>query len=149
MTLIKNSSVVTNDTQKPQKYPNHQKQLWGHTSMREHDTITTPAFLHADGKASWLLLPIPVSSLSAGDIVQSMNQPFELRKILRYSKFLRSIMPKKQQKCEAQYFVSSGNNNIQARQHSSKALNFLTRSHPATILYFYQFQKTEFLQGRI
>ena len=25
--------------------------------MLEHDTITTPVFLPADGKASWLLLP--------------------------------------------------------------------------------------------
>ena len=149
MTLVKNSSVVTNDTQEPQKYPNHQKQLWGHTSMREHDTITTPAFLPADGKASWLLLPSPVSLLSAGNIVQSMNQQFELRKMQRYSKFLRSIIRKKQQKCEDQYFVSSCSNNIQARQRSSKAFNFLTRSHTATTLYFYQFQINEFLQGRI
>ena len=41
--------------------------------MHEHDTIITPVFLPADGKASWLLLPSPVSLLSAGDIVQSMN----------------------------------------------------------------------------
>ena len=94
--------------------------------MREHDTITTPAFLPADGKASWLLLPSPVSLLSAGNIVQSMNQRFELRKLRRYSKFLPSKIPKKQQKCEAQYFVSSFNNNIQARWRSSKAFNFLT-----------------------
>ena len=48
------------------------------------------------------------------------------------------IIPEKQQKCEAKYFVSSTkvsscNNNIQAR-YSSKAFNFLTRSHPATTL---------------
>ena len=54
----------------------------------------------------------------------------------RYSKFLRSIILEKQQKCEAKYFVfctkvSSRNNNIQARC-SSKAFNFLTRSHSAT-----------------
>ena len=117
--------------------------------MREHGTLTTPAFLPADGKASWLLLPSPVSLLSAGNIVQSMNQRFELRKLRRYSKFLPSIIPKKQQKYEAQYFVSSFNNNIQARWRSSKAFNFLTSSHPATILYFCQFQISEFLQGRI
>ena len=54
----------------------------------------------------------------------------------RYSKFLQSTIPEKQQKCEAKYFVSctkvsSCNNNIQARC-SSKALNFLTRFHSAT-----------------
>ena len=33
VTLIENSSVITNDTQEPQKYPYHRKQLWSHTSM--------------------------------------------------------------------------------------------------------------------
>ena len=55
----------------------------------------------------------------------------------RYSKFLQSIIPEKQQKCEARYCVScikvsSCENNTQARQRSSKAFNFVTRSSPAT-----------------
>ena len=33
MTFTENSSVVTNDTQGPWKYPNHNKVLWGYTSM--------------------------------------------------------------------------------------------------------------------
>ena len=36
--------------------------------MREHGTKTTPAFLPADGEASWLLLPSPVSLLSDGTV---------------------------------------------------------------------------------
>ena len=51
---------------------------------------------------------------------QRMNLLFTLCKIQSYSKFLQSIIPGKQQKCEAKYFVpfnkvSSRNNNIQAR----------------------------------
>ena len=54
-----------------------------------------------------------------GSVSQSTNQWFALRKMRRYSKFLRTIIPEKQQKCEAKYFincakVSSHNNNIQA-----------------------------------
>ena len=41
--------------------------------MHEHDTISTPVIFPADENASWLLLPGPVSLLSAGGIVQSMN----------------------------------------------------------------------------
>ena len=37
---------------------------------------------------------------------QRTNQRFALRKMRRYSKFLRSITPQKQQKCEAKSFVS-------------------------------------------
>ena len=68
MTLTENLSVVTNDTQRPQKYPHHQKYLCGHTSMREHGTETTPLFLLADGEASWLLLPSSLSLLSGGTV---------------------------------------------------------------------------------
>ena len=37
--------------------------------MRQHGTKTTPVFLHADGVASWLLIPSLVFLLS-GRIVQ-------------------------------------------------------------------------------
>ena len=40
--------------------------------MREHDTETMSVFLPADGEASWLLLPSPVSLLS-GSRVQPEN----------------------------------------------------------------------------
>ena len=40
--------------------------------MSEHDTKTTPAFLPADGGASWLLCPSLVSLLSGG-IVEPEN----------------------------------------------------------------------------
>ena len=40
--------------------------------MREHGTKTTPIFLPADEKTSWLLLPSSVSLLSGG-IVQPEN----------------------------------------------------------------------------
>ena len=36
--------------------------------MREHGTKTTPAFLTADGEASWSLLPGSVSLLSGGTV---------------------------------------------------------------------------------
>ena len=61
-----------NPAQAPQKYPHHQKQLYGCTSMCEHDIKTTPVFLPADGEASWSLLPNSVSLLS-GDSVQPEN----------------------------------------------------------------------------
>ena len=38
--------------------------------MREHGTKTTPVFLHADGEASWSLLPSSVSLLSGGTVQQ-------------------------------------------------------------------------------
>ena len=52
--------------------------------------------------------------------MQRTNSLFALCKMQSYSKFLQSITPGKQQKCEAKYFVpftkvSSRNNNIQAR----------------------------------
>ena len=68
VTLTENSSVVTNDTQGPQKYPHHRKYLLGRTYMREHGTKTTPVFLPADGEASWSLLPSSVSLLSGGTV---------------------------------------------------------------------------------
>ena len=40
--------------------------------MHENDTKTTPVFLHADGEASWLLIPSLVFLLS-GRIVQPEN----------------------------------------------------------------------------
>ena len=69
MTLIQNSSLGTNDTQEPQEYPNRQKKAVG---THFHARIT-PVLLAAYGKASWLLLPSPISLLSVGEIVQSMN----------------------------------------------------------------------------
>ena len=68
MTFTENSSVVTNDTQGPQKYPHHRKYLQGRRSMRENGTKTIPVFLHADGEASWSLLPSLVSLLSGGTV---------------------------------------------------------------------------------
>ena len=35
VTLTESSSVKSNDTQRPRKYPHHQKYLWRHTSMRD------------------------------------------------------------------------------------------------------------------
>ena len=63
-----NTSVVTNNTQGPQKYPHHWKKLWGCTSMRENGTKTTPVFLPADREASWSLLPSSVTLLSGGTV---------------------------------------------------------------------------------
>ena len=50
-------------------------------------------------------------------LLQSTNWWFVLRKIQRCSKFLRTIIPEKKQRCKAKYFVSctkisSCNNNI-------------------------------------
>ena len=50
--LTETSSVVTNDTQGPQKYPHKQKQLQGCTSMCEDGTKTTLVFSPADGEVS-------------------------------------------------------------------------------------------------
>ena len=36
--------------------------------MREHGTKTTPAFLPADGEASWSLFPSSASLLSGGTV---------------------------------------------------------------------------------
>ena len=36
--------------------------------MREHGTKTAPEFLHADGEASWSLLPSLISLLSGGTV---------------------------------------------------------------------------------
>ena len=36
--------------------------------MHEHGTKTTLVFLHADGEASWLLLPSSVSLLPGGTV---------------------------------------------------------------------------------
>ena len=72
MTLTENSSVITNDTQEPQKYPHHRKQLYERTSMCKHGTKITQVFLPADGETSWWLLPILVSFLS-GSTIQLEN----------------------------------------------------------------------------
>ena len=45
VTLTENSSVVTNDTQEPQKYPHHQKKLKWHTSMGEM-TLKLPQYFN-------------------------------------------------------------------------------------------------------
>ena len=63
VTLTENSSVVTNDTQGPQKYP---------PEIAEHGTKNTLVFLPNDGEASWLLLLSSLSLLSCG-IVQPEN----------------------------------------------------------------------------
>ena len=72
MNPTENSSVITNDTQEPQKYPHHWKQLQGCPSMCEHGPKTTPVSLSADGEASWLLPPSSVSLLS-GSTMQPKN----------------------------------------------------------------------------
>ena len=68
MTLTENSSVVTNNTHGPQKYPHHRKKLYGRTTMHKHDAKTIPVFLHADVEASWSLPPSSVSLLSGGSV---------------------------------------------------------------------------------
>ena len=80
MTLTENSSVVTNDTQDPQKYLHHPKWLQGSTSMREHGTITTLVFLPADRETSWSLLPSLVS-LVLGGTVQPENTYSRILKV--------------------------------------------------------------------
>ena len=48
--------------------------------MHEHGTKTTPVFLHADGEASWSLLPSSVSLLS-GSTVQPENTYSRILKV--------------------------------------------------------------------
>ena len=76
MTPIENSYVVTNDTEGPQKYPHHRKQLKGRTSMREHGTKTTLVFLPADGEGS-----------------QSLLSKFSLLAIRRHSATRKQLFP--------------------------------------------------------
>ena len=67
MTLTENSSVVTNDTQGPQKSTPPEI-----ASVSKHGTKTNPVFLPADGKVSWSLLP-SLDSLLSGSTVQAEN----------------------------------------------------------------------------
>ena len=48
--------------------------------MSEHGTKTTPVFLHADGEASWTLLPSSISLLS-GSTVQPQNTYSRILKV--------------------------------------------------------------------
>ena len=69
MVLTDNSSVVANDTHRPQKYPHHQREraVWTYLHAR-HGTKTTPVFLPDNGEASWSLFPSLISLLSGGTV---------------------------------------------------------------------------------
>ena len=79
LTLTENSSIATNDTQGPLKYPHH-KIAVGTYFHAQHGTKTktTPVFLAADGEVSWSLLPSLVSLLS-GDTLQTRKHLFLYR----------------------------------------------------------------------
>ena len=70
VSLTENSSIMTNYTQGPWKYP--PKITVGTQFHVQHGTKTTPVCLPNDGEAFWLVLPSSVSLL-AGSTVQPEN----------------------------------------------------------------------------